>query len=79
MHIKVGTRGSKLALAQADRVVRQLADYDIKAERVILTTKGDTVTGVPLHEIGGQGVSLQRSYARTRDSHDPSPHNRRER
>lgn len=59
MHLKVGTRGSKLALAQADTVIRQLADHDIQAERVVLSTQGDTITGVPLHEIGGQGVFVR--------------------
>jgi len=59
MHIKVGTRGSKLALAQADTVIRQLADHDIDVEKVVLATKGDTITGVPLHEIGGQGVFVR--------------------
>lgn len=59
MHIKVGTRGSKLALAQAERVIRELEDHGIDAEKVILATKGDTITGVPLHEIGGQGVFVR--------------------
>ncbi|HOX35423.1 MAG TPA: hydroxymethylbilane synthase [Methanoregulaceae archaeon] len=59
MHIRVGTRGSKLALAQTDRVIRELEEHGVKAERIILTTKGDTITGVPLHEIGGQGVFVR--------------------
>jgi len=59
MHLKVGTRGSKLALAQADTVINRLAGLDIQAERVILTTQGDTATGIPLHEIGGQGVFVR--------------------
>ena len=59
MHLRVGTRGSRLALAQADTVIRQLADHGIKTERIILTTQGDTTTHVPLHEIGGQGVFVR--------------------
>jgi len=59
MHLRVGTRGSKLALAQTDRVIRELEEHGVKAERIILTTKGDTITGVPLHEIGGQGVFVR--------------------
>jgi hydroxymethylbilane synthase len=31
----------------------------IDAEQVIMNTKGDTTTGVPLHEIGGQGVFVR--------------------
>ena len=59
MHLRVGTRGSKLALAQADTALRRLAELGIDAERVILTTQGDTTTNVPLHEIGGQGVFVR--------------------
>jgi hydroxymethylbilane synthase len=59
MFVKVGTRGSKLALAQTDIVIARLSGLGIKAERVIITTQGDETTGVPLHEIGGQGVFVR--------------------
>ena len=59
MSIRVGTRGSRLALAQTDTVCNKLAALGIKVERKIITTQGDTVTNVPLHEIGKQGVFVR--------------------
>ncbi len=59
MSVRVGTRGSKLALAQTSIVCKQLASHGIDTEQVIITTQGDTTTGVPLHEIGGQGVFVR--------------------
>ncbi len=59
MPVKIGTRGSRLALAQAEKVCALLLDHGIEAEEVIISTKGDTETSVPLHEIGGQGVFVR--------------------
>ncbi|MGD1003899.1 MAG: hydroxymethylbilane synthase [Methanoregulaceae archaeon] len=59
MSIKIGTRGSKLALAQTDIVCKKLSAIGIDTEQVVITTQGDTTTGVPLHEIGGQGVFVR--------------------
>jgi len=59
MSIKIGTRGSKLALAQTSTVCKKLATLGIDTEQVIISTQGDTTTGVPLHEIGGQGVFVR--------------------
>ncbi|OPZ44669.1 MAG: porphobilinogen deaminase [Euryarchaeota archaeon ADurb.BinA087] len=59
MPVRIGTRGSRLALAQAERVASLLRDCGTASEIVITTTKGDTVDGVPLHEIGGQGVFVR--------------------
>jgi hydroxymethylbilane synthase len=59
MSIKVGTRGSKLALAQTRTVCEKLSRLGIETEQVIINTQGDTTTGVPLHEIGGQGVFVR--------------------
>jgi hydroxymethylbilane synthase len=59
MHLRVGTRGSKLALAQTEAVCSRLAAINIEAEKVIIATQGDETTGVPLHEIGGQGVFVR--------------------
>jgi hydroxymethylbilane synthase len=59
MYVRVGTRGSKLALAQAETVCSRLAASDIKTEKVILKTEGDTDTGLPLHEIGGEGIFVR--------------------
>jgi hydroxymethylbilane synthase len=59
MSIRIGTRGSKLALHQTGTVAQKLADLGIKTEQVIIHTAGDTTTQVPLHEIGGQGVFVR--------------------
>ncbi|MDD1673358.1 MAG: hydroxymethylbilane synthase, partial [Methanomicrobiales archaeon] len=48
MHIRIGTRGSKLALAQTELVCRILTEQGIEAETVIIKTQGDMVANVPL-------------------------------
>lgn len=54
----LGTRSSKLALAQAELVraalLRLQPDLDVRLERI--TTKGDVVQDRPLSEIGGNGL-----------------------
>jgi len=59
MSIRIGTRGSKLALAQTGTVIQKLGKLGIETEKVIITTQGDTSSQVPLHEIGGQGVFVR--------------------
>ena len=59
MSVRIGTRGSKLALAQTAKVGKMLSALGIDSVQVVITTQGDTTTGVPLHEIGGQGVFVR--------------------
>ena len=59
MSLRIGTRGSALALIQTENVVRMLADRGIEAEIVTIKTAGDATTNVPLHAIGGQGVFVR--------------------
>lgn len=59
MSLKIGTRGSKLALIQTGTVAKKLSAMGIETEQVIIHTAGDTTTQVPLHEIGGQGVFVR--------------------
>ena len=59
MPLVIGTRGSALALAQTARVREKLVDAGIETTVRLVATAGDTVTGVPLHEIGGQGVFVR--------------------
>jgi hydroxymethylbilane synthase len=59
MSVRIGTRGSKLALAQAATVMKKLTSRGIACEQVIVSTQGDTSTQVPLHAIGGQGVFVR--------------------
>ncbi|MEN6516700.1 MAG: hydroxymethylbilane synthase [Methanospirillum sp.] len=59
MSLVIGTRGSALALAQTARVREQLGEAGVETTVRLVATAGDTVTGVPLHEIGGQGVFVR--------------------
>jgi len=53
MILRIGVRGSKLALAYAERVCNELS-CDTKIE--IIKTDGDLNPDTPRHEIGGKGV-----------------------
>lgn len=59
MHLKIGTRASTLARAQAEKVASLLTSRGMEVEIVFISTIGDERTGVPLHEIGGQGVFVR--------------------
>jgi hydroxymethylbilane synthase len=56
--LRLGTRGSALARAQAQLVADELERRhpDVRVEVVICKTTGDRLAGVPLHEIGGKGL-----------------------
>lgn len=56
--IKIGTRGSKLALWQAEQVkaVISAAFPDLIIETVIIKTKGDIILDVSLSKIGDKGL-----------------------
>ncbi|RMG47616.1 MAG: hydroxymethylbilane synthase [Acidobacteria bacterium] len=56
MKIRLGTRGSRLALAQARDVARRLAASGHEAEIVIVRTSGDQRRDAPFAEIGPAGV-----------------------
>ena len=60
MRIRVGTRGSKLALAQCDSVISilQKANPEYSFEKVIIHTKGD-LSVKPLSAIGGNGLFVR--------------------
>jgi hydroxymethylbilane synthase len=57
--IKIGTRGSKLALWQAFHVEDLLKIAGIAAEIIIIDTKGDQVLDVSISKIGSKGVFTQ--------------------
>lgn len=59
--IRIGTRGSKLALWQAEWVKRTLSDKhpDLAIELVIIKTKGDKILDVPLAKVGGKGLFVK--------------------
>src|SRR5437879_10233249 len=53
--IVIGTRGSRLALWQANHVAR-LLEHLATVQVVEIETAGDQVRDVPLAQIGGEGV-----------------------
>jgi len=58
----IGTRGSALALAQADIVARALQEIGVETEVRTIKTHGDIVTDRPLHElsnVGGVGAFVR--------------------
>ena len=61
MNIKIGTRGSKLALTQANLVADSLkkTDSGISVEICIIKTSGDIMQDVSLTKIGGKGVFVK--------------------
>ncbi len=56
MKIKIGTRGSKLALWQAYYVEDKLKAKGVETEIVIIETKGDKILDRSLSKIGSKGV-----------------------
>ncbi len=54
--LKLGTRGSPLALAQAHMTAAALAAHGTKCEIVTISTTGDRVQDRPLAEIGGKAL-----------------------
>ena len=58
--IRVGTRGSPLALAQANDVVARLIGAGVvaegEAEVAVISTAGDRIQDRPLAEVGGKGL-----------------------
>lgn len=61
MNIKVGTRGSKLALTQTNAVIESLkkAAPDVQVEICVIKTSGDIMQDVSLMQIGGQGAFVK--------------------
>lgn len=53
--MKIGTRGSRLALWQAEWVRAALARHGVNAELVIVRTRGDEDLSRPLHALEGTG------------------------
>ncbi|MCA9663523.1 MAG: hydroxymethylbilane synthase, partial [Myxococcales bacterium] len=57
--LRIGTRGSKLALWQAHHVrdrLRETWGEALEIELVIISTKGDQILDRPLYKIGGKGL-----------------------
>lgn len=54
--MRVGTRGSILALEQTKQVLKLL---NCKAEIITIKTTGDKITNIPLYRIGGKGLFIK--------------------
>jgi hydroxymethylbilane synthase len=61
MDLRIGTRGSKLALAQSNWVREKIESrhLDVKVELVRIKTKGDKILNSPLSRIGGKGLFVK--------------------
>jgi hydroxymethylbilane synthase len=60
--IRIGTRASKLAIAQAE-IIRDLLKKhhpNLDIELIKISTSGDQDRSTPLHQLGGQGVFTKR-------------------
>ncbi|MGD9763502.1 MAG: hydroxymethylbilane synthase [Candidatus Binatia bacterium] len=59
--LRIGTRGSRLALAQAEWIRRRLeaAHPGLRAELIVIRTSGDRIRDVPLHQVGGKGLFVK--------------------
>ncbi len=57
--VRIGTRGSELALWQANDVARRLATVGCETEIVTIRTTGDRRTDVSLASIGGKGLFIK--------------------
>ncbi len=59
MHIRIGTRSSRLALWQAEHIQTLLQAGGLTSELVLIETKGDQVLDRSLSKIGSKGVFTQ--------------------
>ena len=57
--LRIGTRGSPLALWQARSVAAAVERIGVSAELVTISTRGDRRQDVPLTAIGGKGVFVK--------------------
>jgi hydroxymethylbilane synthase len=67
MKIKIGTRGSKLALWQAHLVQDTLKENGIDAEIITIETKGDKILDVTIAKIGSKGVFTEEIEEQLKD------------
>ena len=61
MILRIGTRGSRLALAQSEWVKERVEKRhsDIRVDLVRIKTKGDKILDSPLSELGGKGLFVK--------------------
>ena len=61
MILRIGTRGSKLALVQSEWVKKEVQTRhpDVRVELVKIKTKGDKILDAPLSQVGGKGLFVK--------------------
>ena len=67
MHIRIGTRSSRLAIWQAEYIQTILTSGGISSELVFIETKGDLVLDRSLSKIGSKGIFTQELEDQLRD------------
>lgn len=67
MHIRIGTRSSRLAVWQAEHIQKLLEANGSTSELVFIETKGDQVLDRSLSKIGSKGVFTQELEDQLRD------------
>jgi hydroxymethylbilane synthase len=65
--IRIGTRGSKLALWQAHHIAELIKPSGFTTEIVPIETKGDKILDVSISKIGGKGVFTEEIEAKLLD------------
>jgi len=65
IELKLGTRPSKLALVQAQRVKKLICEYvtDVSVTIVPIKSEGDIQSDTPLSDLGGKGIFIKRLEA----------------
>ncbi|MCP4720375.1 MAG: hydroxymethylbilane synthase, partial [Desulfobacteraceae bacterium] len=60
-NIRIGTRGSQLALWQANHIKSSLKKLfpELEVEIIAISTKGDRITDRPLSMVGGKGLFVK--------------------
>jgi len=61
MILRIGTRGSKLALVQSEWVKKEVQSRhpEVRVELVKIKTKGDKILDAPLSRVGGKGLFVK--------------------
>jgi hydroxymethylbilane synthase len=59
MNVRLGTRGSRLALVQCEQVAAALREHGARAEIVVIRTSGDRLVQVALADFGGKALFVK--------------------
>jgi hydroxymethylbilane synthase len=61
MNLRIGTRGSKLALVQSEWVKKEVEGRhpEVRVDLVKIKTKGDKILDAPLSKVGGKGLFVK--------------------